>query len=60
MLSSARSNAMKILVVDDHSLITDALSILFLDLDPTAEVITTRTADPALPCWKRWSRRRPR
>ena len=25
---------MKILVVDDHSLITDALSVLFLDLDP--------------------------
>ena len=39
---------MKILVVDDHSLITDALSILFLDLDPTAEVITTRTAEGAL------------
>ena len=48
MLGSARSNAMKILVVDDHSLITDALSILFLDLDPTAEVITTRTAEGAL------------
>ena len=42
------SNAMKILVVDDHSLITDALSVLFLDLDPTAEVITTRTAEGAL------------
>ena len=39
---------MKILVVDDHSLITDALSVLFLDLDPTAEVITTRTAEGAL------------
>lgn len=36
---------MKILVVDDHSLITDALSILFLDLDPTAEVLTARTAE---------------
>lgn len=36
---------MKILVVDDHSLITDALSVLFLDLDPTAEVLTTRTAE---------------
>jgi len=36
---------MKILVVDDHSLITDALSVLFLDLDPAAEVLTTRTAD---------------
>ena len=39
---------MKILVVDDHSLITDALSVLFLDLDPSAEVITTRTAEGAL------------
>jgi DNA-binding NarL/FixJ family response regulator len=39
---------MKILVVDDHSLITDALSVLFLDLDPNAEVITTRTAEQAL------------
>ena len=39
---------MKILVVDDHSLITDALSVLFLDLDPDAEVITTRTAESAL------------
>ncbi|HEX5638534.1 MAG TPA: response regulator transcription factor [Burkholderiaceae bacterium] len=36
---------MKILVVDDHSLITDALSVLFLDLDATAEVLTTRTAE---------------
>jgi DNA-binding NarL/FixJ family response regulator len=36
---------MKILVVDDHSLITDALSVLFLDLDPEAEVLTTRTAE---------------
>ena len=39
---------MKILVVDDHSLITDALSVLFMDLDPSAEVITTRTAEGAL------------
>ena len=39
---------MKILVVDDHSLITDALSVLFLDLDPEAEVITTRSAESAL------------
>ena len=39
---------MKILVVDDHSLITDALSILFLDLDPDAEVLTTRTAEGAM------------
>jgi DNA-binding NarL/FixJ family response regulator len=39
---------MKILVVDDHSLITTALSMLFLDLDPEAEVLTTRTADSAL------------
>jgi len=36
---------MKILVVDDHSLITYALSVLFLDLDPAAEVLTTRTAE---------------
>jgi len=36
---------MKILVVDDHSLITDALSVLFLDLDPQAEVLTARTAE---------------
>ena len=43
-----RKQAMKILVVDDHSLITDALSVLFLDLDPEAEVITTRTAESAL------------
>jgi len=46
--AALESNAMKILVVDDHSLITDALSVLFLDLDPTAEVITTRTAEGAL------------
>jgi DNA-binding NarL/FixJ family response regulator len=39
---------MKILVVDDHSLITDALSVLFLDLDPAAEVLTTRTAEGAM------------
>lgn len=39
---------MKILVVDDHSLITDALSVLFLDLDPQAEVLTTRTAEGAM------------
>jgi DNA-binding NarL/FixJ family response regulator len=39
---------MKILVVDDHSLITDALSVLFLDLDPEAEVLTTRTAEGGL------------
>jgi DNA-binding NarL/FixJ family response regulator len=39
---------MKILVVDDHSLITDALSVLFLDLDPSAEVLTTRTAEGAM------------
>jgi DNA-binding NarL/FixJ family response regulator len=45
-LSEARH--MKILVVDDHSLITDALSVLFLDLDPEAEVLTTRTAESAL------------
>jgi DNA-binding NarL/FixJ family response regulator len=36
---------MKILVVDDHSLITDALSVLFLDLDPATEVLTSRTAE---------------
>ena len=45
---SASTAAMKILVVDDHSLITDALSVLFMDLDPSAEVITTRTAEGAL------------
>jgi DNA-binding NarL/FixJ family response regulator len=39
---------MKILVVDDHSLITDALSVLFLDLDPETEVLTTRTAEGAM------------
>jgi DNA-binding NarL/FixJ family response regulator len=39
---------MKILVVDDHSLITDALSVLFLDLDPATEVLTTRTAEGAM------------
>jgi DNA-binding NarL/FixJ family response regulator len=41
-------NHMKILVVDDHSLITDALSVLFLDLDPATEVLTTRTAEGAM------------
>jgi len=39
---------MKILVVDDHSLITDALSVLFLDLAPDADILTTRTAESAL------------
>ncbi|MCS6945955.1 MAG: response regulator transcription factor [Sutterellaceae bacterium] len=29
---------MKILVVDDHSLITDALKLLLMDIDPAAEV----------------------
>jgi DNA-binding NarL/FixJ family response regulator len=31
---------MKVLVVDDHSLITDALRVLLLDIDPDASVFT--------------------
>ena len=38
---------MKILLVDDHSLITDALSAMLLDLDPQAEIITGRSAEDA-------------
>ena len=38
---------MKILLVDDHSLITDALSAMLLDLDPQTTVITGRNADDA-------------
>lgn len=38
---------MKILIVDDHSLITDALRVLLIDLDPTAEVFTAGDADGA-------------
>ncbi len=35
---------MKVLVVDDHSLITDALRILLLDIDPQAQVFTAADA----------------
>lgn len=35
---------MKILLVDDHSLITDALRVLLLDVDPGAEVFTAGDA----------------
>jgi len=38
---------MKILVVDDHSLITDALRVLLLDVDPEAQVFTAADADGA-------------
>jgi len=39
---------MKILLVDDHALITEALSALLLDVDPQAEVYTAHDADSAL------------
>jgi len=39
---------MKILLVDDHALITEALSALLLDLDPNVEVRTARDAEGAL------------
>ncbi len=39
---------MKILLVDDHALITDALSALLLDLDPKVDVRTANDADGAL------------
>jgi len=39
---------MKILLVDDHALITEALSALLLDVDPNVEVRTGRDADSAL------------
>jgi DNA-binding NarL/FixJ family response regulator len=35
---------MKILLVDDHSLITDALRVLLLDIDPNASVFTAADA----------------
>ncbi|HYB50262.1 MAG TPA: response regulator transcription factor [Burkholderiaceae bacterium] len=38
---------MKILLVDDHALITEALSALLLDLDPNVEVHTARDAESA-------------
>lgn len=38
---------MKILLVDDHSLITDALRVLLLDIDPNANVFTAGDADGA-------------
>jgi DNA-binding NarL/FixJ family response regulator len=40
--------AMKILLVDDHTLITDALSALLLDLDPEVEIHTAASAPQAL------------
>lgn len=39
---------MKILLVDDHALITEALSALLLDVDSVAEVHTAHDADGAL------------
>jgi len=39
---------MKILLVDDHALITEALSALLLDLDPNVDVRTARDAESAL------------
>lgn len=38
---------MKILLVDDHSLITDALKVLLLDLDPQAQIFTAGDAPGA-------------
>jgi DNA-binding NarL/FixJ family response regulator len=38
---------MKILLVDDHSLITDALKVLLLDLDPQARIFTAVDAPGA-------------
>ena len=38
---------MKILLVDDHSLITDALKVLLLDLDPQAKIFTAGDAPGA-------------
>jgi DNA-binding NarL/FixJ family response regulator len=38
---------MKILLVDDHSLITDALKVLLLDLDPRAQIFTAGDAPGA-------------
>jgi DNA-binding NarL/FixJ family response regulator len=38
---------MKILMVDDHSLITDALRVLLLDLDPNAQIHTATDAPGA-------------
>jgi len=38
---------MKILLVDDHSLITDALRVLLLDIDPDAAVFTATDASGA-------------
>jgi DNA-binding NarL/FixJ family response regulator len=38
---------MKILLVDDHSLITDALKVLLLDLDPQAQIFTAVDAPGA-------------
>ena len=39
---------MKILLVDDHTLITDALSALLQDLDPDVEIHTAASAPEAL------------
>jgi DNA-binding NarL/FixJ family response regulator len=39
---------MKILLVDDHALITDALKILLLDVDQDAEIHTAADADGAM------------
>ncbi len=39
---------MKYLIVDDHALVTSALSMLLLDREPEAEVFAAGTADEAL------------
>jgi DNA-binding NarL/FixJ family response regulator len=39
---------MKILLIDDHALITDALSALLLDLEPDVDIHTAHDADGAL------------
>lgn len=39
---------MKYLIVDDHALVTGALSMMLLDRDPTAEVLTAGSAAEAL------------
>lgn len=39
---------MKYLIVDDHALVTGALSMMLLDRDPTAEVLTAGSAADAI------------
>ena len=39
---------MKYLIVDDHALITSALSMMLIDRDPAAAVLTAETAEGAI------------